>query len=426
MTGNSRRGKAPPQLPADPAFDSTLPLLWNTYRFTGDRCRSLGSSLFRARITLRPAVFITGREASRFFYSGDLFTRVGAMPFLTLRLLQDKGSVQILEDEEHRHRKQLFMSLMAPEALSHFTDIMEQVWIPRIAQWRSRQEMALYEEVESILTEAVLKWSGLPAGDGEVRRRTREFSAMIDGAGSAGWRNLRGQYFRARSERWARRVVSGIRSNSVKVPPGSPSHAIAMHRDLSGALVNRKVAAVELINLLRPTVAAARFVTFAALMMHEHPDEAERLASGDEACLEAFALEVRRLCPFFPLIGGRLRRPAEFEGHRFGKGTWMLLDIYGTNRDPGAWTEPEQFQPERFLGREADAWSLIPQGGGDFYTGHRCPGEWLTMEIVKCAARILATRMVYDVPPQDLSIDLSRTPSIPESRFRMRNVALRK
>jgi len=39
---------------------------------------------------------------------------------------------------------------------------------------------------------------------------------------------------------------------------------VANHRDLNGELIELYIAAVEKINLLRPTVAAAHFLMFAA------------------------------------------------------------------------------------------------------------------------------------------------------------------
>jgi fatty-acid peroxygenase len=44
---------------------------------------------------------------------------------------------------------------------------------------------------------------------------------------------------------------------------------------------------------------------------------------------------------------------------------------------------------------------------------------------MKQAVRLLTTGMHYDVPPQDLRIDLSRLPAVPKSRFVIRDVALR-
>ena len=40
---------------------------------------------------------------------------------------------------------------------------------------------------------------------------------------------------------------------------------------------------------------------------------------------------------------------------------------------------------------------------------------------MKTAVRLLTTEVRYDVPDQDLSIDLSRMPAQPKSRFVIRN-----
>lgn len=126
---------------------------------------------------------------------------------------------------------------------------------------------------------------------------------------------------------------------------------------------------------------------------------------------------MRRFYPFFPLIAGRARESFEWGGHRFTPGDWVHLDLYGTNHDPRVWEDPGAFSPERFTGRSIGAFELVPQGGGDHELGHRCAGEWLTVELVKRATRLLTSAMEYRVPDQDLSVDLGRLPAIPASRF---------
>ena len=100
----------------------------------------------------------------------------------------------------------------------------------------------------------------------------------------------------------------------------------------------------------------------------------------------------------------------------------MLLDLYGTNHDPRTWHDPETFRPERFLDWGGSPFDFIPQGGGDHHHGHRCPGEWIAIELMKVAADFLARRIVYDVPEQDLRINYSRLPALPRSRFVIGNV----
>jgi fatty-acid peroxygenase len=78
--------------------------------------------------------------------------------------------------------------------------------------------------------------------------------------------------------------------------------------------------------------------------------------------------------------------------------------------------------PERFHHWNESSFNFIPQGGGDYDTGHRCAGEGITIELMKTIVRLLTTAMRYDVPEQDLRIDLSRLPTIPRSRLLISNI----
>ena len=126
---------------------------------------------------------------------------------------------------------------------------------------------------------------------------------MFEGAGSVGPRNWRGLALRARTERWARGLIGRVRDGSLAVPEDRALAVVARHRDRNGELLSVKTAGVELINILRPTVAVERFITFTALALHQHPDCREP-ARTDDAYRERFVQEVRRLYPFFPIVAG--------------------------------------------------------------------------------------------------------------------------
>ncbi|MDR6775602.1 cytochrome P450 [Azospirillum sp. BE72] len=410
------------QIPRDRNLDSTLALLSDGYRFISKRCDQHQSDIFETRLMLTKAVCMRGAEAARLFYDGDRLTRKGSMPMPVLKLLQDKGSVQQMDGQAHRHRKRMFMDLMTPVSIQQIGDLFADLWRTRIERWRDRDEVVLHEEVQEILCVAVCRWAGVPLSEAEARQRTREFAAMVDGAGAVGPRNWRGLLLRARTERWGRDVIEKVRAGEIRVAEESAAHAIAWHRDPDGRLLDAKVAAVEMINLVRPTVAVAWYVTFAALALHQHPTCRARLRAGDGDYLECFVQEVRRFYPFFPLVGGRVKDGFDWKGYHFARGTWVLLDLYGTNHDARIWDEPEVFQPERFRSWDRSAFNLIPQGGGDYHQSHRCPGEWITIELMKRAVSLLTTAMDNDVPEQDLRVDLSRMPAIPKSRFVITNV----
>lgn len=411
------------EIPRDPTPDSTLALFSDGYLFISNRCRRHRSDAFETRLMLRKVVCMLGSEAAEIFYGGDRFTRRGALPQTTLRLLQDKGSVQQLDGEAHRVRKRMFMSLMTPDAVRRLGELTEEEWNIRLRRWEAMRSVVLLDEVREILCRAVCRWVGLKVSEEEAERLTRETGAMIDGAGSVGPKSWRGLMLRARTERWARDLVMRIRDGRAGVEEGSAAHAVAWHRGQDGNPLDVTVAGVELINLLRPTVAVALFVAFAAHALHRHPECRPKLMDGDDGYLEMFVQEVRRFYPFFPMVGGCVRKEFDWRGRRFAEGDWVLFDLYGTNHDARLWEEPAAFRPERFRQWDGGAFGLVPQGAGDFHAGHRCPGEWITIEVMKVAVRLLATGMRYRVPDQDLRIDLKKMPAAPGSGFVISEVA---
>jgi len=399
-------------LPRDPSFDASVAFLSDGYRFIEKRCRRLGTDAFTTRLMLRPAVCVRGREAAAMFYSGERFTRRGAMPRTTLKLLQDEGSVQALDDEAHACRKEMFMAMMTPDRIAALAHLFRDHWHARDEE-RSRGAFVLHEEARTVLTAAASDWAGLPVYWSDFVRRREELGAMIDEAGTFGPKHWRARLRRRRSEAWAARTVRAVRQRRLHPPHGSPLRLVADHRDAGGGPLTLAEAAVEILNVLRPIVAVGRFITFAGLALHDHPEWRERLRREPDL-IEPFVQEVRRLAPFFPVVGGLVREPFEWRGRRFRRGEWVVLDLYGTNRDPQRWREPETFRPERFVGRSIDPWEMVPQGGGDFIADHRCPGEWITIALMKEAVAALAAAQ-WSVPDQDLSVDLSRIPALPAS-----------
>lgn len=405
-------------------MDRSIVLLREGYAFIPSRCRRWQTDAFETRLMGQRVVCMSGRDAAEVFYAPGRMTRRRALPPTALTLLQDRGSVALLDGDHHRHRKELFLRLMRPGLFDDLIDLVAAEWRAAGERWQRRAAVGLHRAAQEVITRAVCTWAGVPVGESSVQTRTDEFAAMIDGAGSVGPRQIRGQVLRQRGEVRMRRVIERIRRGDVTVPDGSPAHAIAFHTNPDGKPLTTAVAAVELINVLRPTVAVARFVTFAALALHEHPAARAKLVAG-EIDAEHFVQEVRRLSPFFPAIGGRVMEPFEWRGYRFTEGRWVLLDLYGTNRDPDAWADPGEFRPERFRDWQGDPYTLIPQGGGEHETNHRCPGEWITIALMKGAVEFLTRSIAYDVPDQDLTVDLSRMPAIPRSGFVITGVRLR-
>lgn len=409
------------EIPRDRSFDETIPLFFTEgYRFIGNRCRELGTDIFLTRILLKNAVCMMGAEAAAQFYHPGRFTRRGAMPTFILTLLQDEGSVMTTDGEDHRRRKAMFLSLMTPAALARFTEFIGHHWRAAVRRWEQQGQIVFFHEAHLPLCAAICDWAGLQLSEPQIRERAEEFEAMVEGAGSMGPRNWRGHRMRARSEHWIRGVIEDIRSRQLQVRQGSAADVISTFRDANGQWLDVPSAAVELMNILRPTVANARYIVFAAMALHEHPAWRERLATSDDH-LGHFVDEVRRFYPFIPAMGGRVLTEFTWRNHRFEPGDWVLFDLYGTNHDERIWEDPENFRPERFQDHPAGPFDLVSHGAGDRSVTHRCPGEWMTVELMKTVVRLLVREMSYELPDQDLRIDLTRIPALPHSRFLMSN-----
>lgn len=265
-----------------------------------------------------------------------------------------------------------------------------------------------------LLARAVCDWTGIPVRRAELPALAADLVALVDGFATAEPRHWRARRARARREGWLAGLVQRVRRNPATVPARSAVAAVARHRDADGRPLEARTAAVELLNIIRPTVAVAWIVAFTGHALHRWPEHRDRLRAGDPAYVAAFAHEVRRFYPFAPYVGGRVVAELAWDGVRIPKGALVLLDLYGQHHDPRLWPEPYRFRPERFVGREIGPFELIPQGGGDPRTGHRCPAEAVTVALLRTLAVRLA-RLSYDVPEQDLRIPLHRVPTRPRS-----------
>lgn len=403
-------------------IDSTLAFAWHGYDYVRKQAEQHDTQAFRTRLLLEPTVCIRGAEAAELFYDRDKFERQGAFPMRVQRTLVGVGGVQGLDGPAHLERKRMFVDLMTPERVDALAQLATDRWRDRIPHWQDAGEIILFDEVGQILCGAVSDWVGVPVSQSQLADRTDDLHALIDAPAAVGPRHWRGRVARRRAERGLARLVERVRTGAHTAPKDSPLETLASHRDIDGTLMDSRVAAVELLNLLRPTVAVDRFVVFAALALHDHPEWRDRIRDGEDRDAEMFLHEVRRFYPFFPVAGARARRHFEWRGLSVERGERVLLDLYGTNHDPSIWDHPDQFRPERFASGEPGPYELIPQGGGDHRGGHRCPGEWNTIAVMKAALHILTREMSYQVPEQDLRVSHRRMPTQPKSGFIMREV----
>jgi fatty-acid peroxygenase len=394
-------------------LESGLHLLTKGYGWLPDARRATGRRTVTARLGGLPVTAIEGPEAARFLYDESHVRRAHTVPEPVQGTLFGTGAVHTLDGEEHRVRKAMFVALlMREDAVASLVEQATASWDAAVEEWKGRPRIVLIDEAAQVLAGAVTRWAGIPVTDTEVPALARDLTAMVDGFASGGPRHFRARRARGRREAWLEQLVRHVRSGTATVPTNSVVEVVAEHLDADGRRLDARVAAVELLNVIRPTTAIAWFMAFSGHALIRWPEHKARLADGDAAFAAAFAHEVRRFYPFAPFIGGRAQRELEWDGERIPEHSMVLLDLYGQNHDAEFWPDPYVLCPERFLGRDIGEFELVPQGGGDPRTHHRCPGEQLTVALLSALAVRLA-RLEYDVPDQDLSIALHRIPARP-------------
>jgi fatty-acid peroxygenase len=401
--------------------DQTTALLRQGYAFACSLPDAATTSAREIRLMGRRALLVRGEDGARLFYDGSRTRRKGAIPAVVRFPLFGRGAVHGLDDARHHDRKQLFLQVLTPAAVELLAESVQRQWDGRSARWPGLTVVPLYDEAVRLLAAAVLDWAGVPTDDAQRESRAWDLAHMVDGFGSVGGRHVRSQRARRRSERWAGAAIRASRADERSMA-SSPLEQVARWTDSSGARLSERLAAVELLNLLRPTVAIAYFVSFAAVALHEHPQWRDRVGShGNAADREAFVHELRRLYPFVPALAAKARTSFEWNGFRLRRGERIVLDVLGTDHDPERWPDPGSFDPERFLRTPPSAFDFVPQGGGEPVQGHRCPGEPSTIAILGVCARGLAD-LDYDLRPEDTRFPLERMPTRPLSGPALRAV----
>lgn len=414
-----------PTIPRESVPDSTLDFLKEGYQFISKHCEKHQSDIFETRLLLKQFICMRGQEAAEIFYNSEYFQRKGAVPERVLKTLTGKGGIQGLDGRQHQRRKALFMSLMSPANLTAIKQLAQQQWQERLWDWQNMQKINLFDECNILFCRIACDWAGIPLPDSRVEEVAKQMNAMIESPAAIGPLYWKGKLARKRAEAWLTQIIEDIRSGALLVSASSAAYSFAHFRDGDNTILDAKVAAVDLLNVIRPIVAISRYVVFSALALHKYPEYRSMAERRDESELTLFVQEVRRYYPFFPAVAAIVRKNFLWKGYLFRKGTHVLLDLYGTNHDPKIWRNPEQFHPPRFRNWAGSPFDFIPQGGGSHNSHHRCAGEWITVELMKVALGILTRNITYTVPSQDLQVSLSSIPSKPASGFIMDNIVLK-
>lgn len=383
------------------------------------------------RLLGRDAMLVRGSAGVELFYDQDRITRHGAMPALVQDSLFGHGSVHSLDGVEHAHRKAAFVDVAYEDAeVERYLPLLEAEWRTELDAWLDGGTRSAYEAAIGAFGRSIMEWAGLPGTAAARTRWAARLAQIVDGFGTP----YSPAYVEAKLNRWwsdrhSQRLIEAVRVGDLRPPEGTALQVWAEHRGQDGTLLPARLAGVELQNSIRPMIAVARFVAFAAKALHDHPQWRRRIGAETSArgtlvggrVAVMFAQEVRRTAPFVPMLPGWATNALDLDGQHIETGGRVLMDILGTNTDSSSWDRPDDFDPGRFDDVEdfETLTAFIPHGGAQVATGHRCPGEKLAIAGLAAAISALSHPSVT-IAASGLGVNLRRLPTKPSSGGRVR------
>lgn len=376
----------------------------------------------KARLLNKEVIAVYGQEAAKKFYDPNNFKREGAMPKLVLKTLFGEEGVQTMDGKSHEHRKTIFMNLMTPKRMEDYHQIVDKNLSEKLDQQHG--EFDLFDLSKDVLFRSICEWAGIDLSKipkEEVEQLADYQISMISSAVTNPATHIKGVENRKKSEKWAQSLIEDARIHPVANKEEVALYAFANATDEQGELLPINVAAVELLNVIRPTVALTVWIALMGHALFSRPDIYQRLRAEFAQLQDSFIQEMRRYYPFFPMLPAFATKDVEIDGYMIPKDSWVVLDLYGTNHDERSIESPEVFRISRYLGKEKhisydEEYEMIAQGGGKFEAMHRCAGEWITLHTLRVFSDQLVNKYEFSVPDQDWSIPMNQFPTFPNSK----------
>ncbi|KAE8675313.1 hypothetical protein F3Y22_tig00111678pilonHSYRG00041 [Hibiscus syriacus] len=118
--------------------------------------------------------------------------------------------------------------------------------------------------------------------------------------------------------------------------------------------------------------------------------------------INSIAKEAMRLHPVAPMLVPRVaRQDCKVADYDIPKGTRALVNIWTIGRDPNLWDKPNEFWPDRFIGKTIDVkghdFQLLPFGSGR----RKCPGYPLAIKVIQTSLANVLHGFTWKLPTED-------------------------
>jgi cytochrome P450 len=426
----------PPGSNGLPLLGETLTFAKNPFRFIEERLATHGR-IFRSNVLGRKTAVVAGPEAAGLFIDPRVIMREGSMPPHVQEIFGGR-SLPLLDGEVHSARKKLVNQAFNRAALAAYLPIIQQTVETYFHKWPAAGEIRWLDELKRLSIEVICTTvMGMPPGN-EMDRLRRDYGILTDGFATLPI-NIPGTRYRKALQ--ARDRILDVLRRLVRERRQTPS-SDGLSRMLaaatsSGTALSDDDAALELHHIV-----IAGFIVYAELgsivqQLTAHPDVRDKLAAEIAAKAASGPLsletlmtmpyllqvvnEVKRLCPIVPAVFGKTKAPLHLDGVSVPAGWMVMWAVTPSHVAQSAYTNPAAFDPDRFSPERAEdkrhEHAFAPQGAGPA-TGHRCPGLDFATYFMETFAVVLLRSYTWQLPPQDYTMDFSKTPPEPKDALR--------
>jgi cytochrome P450 family 135 len=327
-----------------------------------------------------------------------------------LRPVMGEHSLLITDEDEHLRARKLLMPAFNGAALRGYGDLMAQLAAADAAQWPVGRAFPVHPRMNALTLEIILRVVfGMGEGPrlAELRPRLRRISDIgpltvlgwtypwlrTIGRWKRNFENLSAVNGLLYAEIADRRQVGDLGDRDDVL-----SRLLSTGREEPGGELTDQELRDQMITLLlagHETTATALAWSFHELA--RRPDlqrRAQQAADeGDDDYLQAVAKEAMRRRPVIQNVARRLTEPTEVAGYLLPTGTVVSPSISLVHHDATLYDDPKDFRPDRFLGKQPEAGTWIPFGGGV----RRCLGAGFSLQEATAVLRAVLSR--YDLRP---------------------------
>jgi cytochrome P450 len=434
-------------LPPGPGLIATADFLRNPLRFL-DRCAQRFGDWFSVRVPgVTTFVFTSEPAAIRDVFIGDPEILQAGEANRPLGAFMGERSVLFLDGAAHLKERRLVTPAFHGERMRNYTDTIRAAAVRAIESWQIGIEFPIHPEMRAITFDVMIRavfgledgreaahiggllvrlfalytsrigaLFALPAFQvdlgllspwGCAMRINRELNTRLFAEfkrrrdeGASGREDILSHLLAARDEAGAAMSDESLRDEMLTL-------VLAGHETTAATLawvMNRLLSNPDIMKRARSEV---RTVLDGETLRATHIDQLR--------FLEAVVNETMRLDPVVPNVARLLKAPARIGGRRLPADIAVAPCIYLAHRRADLWSDPERFDPERFLDARPAASTFFPFGGGS----RRCIGAAFAMHQMKTVlAEILATVEIeavanYQARPVRCSIAFAPSKGMP-------------